>query len=123
MEVKPLDLATFPGRLPSEERLKVTITPDGRVSGVSTLSDEKIKEWFETQLSKWSFSPELKDRTPVACELTLIFRLDVKAVSESTYPDVSGMRIVIDVTRGAVDGTEGETIFVGGLPEVFQNDF
>lgn len=122
MEAKRLDLATFPGHLPSEERLEITIGPDGRVSGISTLSDEKIKEWFETELSKWSFSPELKDRTPVACKLTLIFRLDVKDISESTYPDVSGMQMVIDVARQAADGTAGESILVGGIPLNLPNE-
>ncbi len=119
----PLRLQTLPVSLPVQATLVLQIGPQGRVSDVRLSDggqDTKLQDWFRSQLSTWSFNPELNSGGPIAAEVKILFRIRVPnshnqldlAVFQRESPILP-----IDVffsDRGA----NSQSIFAGGEPFV-----
>lgn len=120
-EAHPFDIESFPINLPFRGRVRVSISADGKVISTSG-PDNAIRNWFEHQLTKWSFAPAFENDTAVASDITLIFRLDKYEFTDSEEHDLpAGKLMFIDVIQESAH-SDRQFVRAGGLPLLFPGD-
>lgn len=116
-----LDFSSFPGEIPRQEIVDVTVDTSRRITKVKCQTqDPQITNWFEQQLSKWSIFPEIQNGVPRTSNVKLLFRFhrvfdkqDPTSFGKAAFE--SSSIIPIDVFPKNGPRSLNQAIFAGGL--------
>lgn len=124
-KVEALELKTFPGSLPVQAVVNLSVSADGRPLKISAPEQARdVGTWFQVQLATWRFNPAVMDGRRVPSQVTIAFRLhttldrtDLGHFDDDVFQRHPAV-IPVDIYWDGAAGLGGQAIYVAGLPLV-----